>query len=144
VKCNSLAVVDGISTGGIDPVLTDANGDYSLEVLPSWTGTITPSKGEAVFLPASRSYTSLSGNATNQNFVPITPAALTLGLSSPGSPTNLTLYGIRGATYQVYYSTNLVNWLPYGSPYVGSNAWMSLPAPYDGTPARFYRFSVSY
>src|SRR5262249_28890718 len=42
--------------GEFPPVLTDTNGAYSLEVLPSWTGTVTPAKDGWLFVPRSRSF----------------------------------------------------------------------------------------
>ena len=47
--------------------------------------------------------------------------------------------GIAGLTYQVFYSTNLVNWLPYGSSVSGSNGVMEVPVPIVDDPAQYFR-----
>lgn len=44
------------------------NGDYTITVSPSWSGTITPSKTGFTFSPANRTYTNVTTNQNNQNF----------------------------------------------------------------------------
>src|SRR5437899_10142264 len=63
-------------TGGLLSDVTDNSGSYSLEVPPSWTGTITPSKGASFFIPASRTYTNVAMDLTNQNFIQVSAALL--------------------------------------------------------------------
>lgn len=52
--------------GSLPPGITDSNGLYSLEVPPSWSGTVTPVKAQALFLPAARSYTNLTASPVHQ------------------------------------------------------------------------------
>jgi len=131
-------------SGGLDPVLTDTNGEYSVQVLPNWTGTITPSKGDAMFLPGMRAYTAVAADIANQNFLEATAPVMTLSASFNGSTACLGHYAIQGVTYQILYSTNMVNWQPYSGPYVGTNGWMETTVPAGGAPAVFYKFSASY
>lgn len=53
--------------GGIGT--TDSNGFYELAVLPGWSGTVKPSKNGRNFIPTIRSYSNLTVDLTNQNFV---------------------------------------------------------------------------
>src|SRR5207253_3023844 len=73
---------------GLLPAVTDASGQYSLEVPPGWSGTITPSKGIAVFIPTSRSYANLSADATNQNYISTTLASLVMHSQRQGNNFN--------------------------------------------------------
>jgi hypothetical protein len=52
-------------------------------------------------------------------------------------------FGISGVTYQLYSSTNLVDWLPYGDAFPGTNGPVVLPVPTTGDPARFFRVQAS-
>jgi hypothetical protein len=129
---------------GLLPAVSDSNGQYSLEVPPGWSGTITPSKGSAVFIPASRTYVNLSADATNQNFISTTLASLTMHGQRQGNNLSLNWFGISNVTYQTQISTNLVDWLPYGAPFVGTNGPVILQIPPGPDPADFFRFSTSY
>jgi hypothetical protein len=55
-------------TGGSSPVMSAANGSYSIRVSYDWSGTVTPSKTGYTFTPASKSYTHLLANKTAQNY----------------------------------------------------------------------------
>jgi len=71
----------------------------------------------------------------------------TLALSSAQQGTNLNLnwYGISGVAYQVLYSSNLVDWVPYNLPVTGTNGPVGLAIPIDVTrPLDFFRFSANY
>jgi hypothetical protein len=58
--------------GGTRAIAADSNGDYAFLVSYNWTGTVIPTKSSYVFIPASRSYTNLVSNQTNQNYSAIT------------------------------------------------------------------------
>jgi hypothetical protein len=131
-------------SGGLASAVTDASGNYSLEVTPSWNGSLTPSKGSSVFLPASRIYGDVNGDLTNQNFVVITPALLTITQQRQGANLNLSWYGINGVAYQPLYSTDLVTWLPYQDPVIGTNGPLSLLVPLNQSPSIFFRFGAGY
>ncbi len=62
----TLSYEDG---GFIRSVGTYSNGDYSIQVPEHWTGTITPSKTDYVFEPASRSYLDVQEEQPLQNYV---------------------------------------------------------------------------
>jgi hypothetical protein len=55
--------------------------------------------------------------------------------------TNLFLnwQGIPGVAYQPFWSTNLVDWFPYGSLLSGSNGVMKVLVPVDEDPMKFFR-----
>ena len=126
------------------PAVTDASGQYALEVPPGWTGTITPSKGSSLFIPAARVYAAVSTDLTNQNFITVSPALLTMHSQLQGANLNLNWFGINGVSYQTLYSTDLINWFPYGTPFIGTNGPINLLAPVDSAPATFFRFTTSY
>jgi hypothetical protein len=132
-------------TGNLFPVLTDASGNYSLEVFPNWAGTLTPERGGRIFIPPARTYTNVSIDLINQSFVMASADVLTLTAQQQGTNLNLSWYGFNGVSYQVLHSPDLSNWLPYGSLIVGSNSSISLAVPIDSTrPADFFRFKASY
>ncbi|MCP5106784.1 MAG: hypothetical protein GY950_25600 [bacterium] len=59
-------------------ISSDADGDYSFEVLYGWSGTVTPSISGYAFTPTSRSYTAVTGAQTAQDFTatPTVPTTL--------------------------------------------------------------------
>jgi hypothetical protein len=130
--------------GGLLPAVTDSTGAYSLEVPPSWIGTITPSRGTSMFIPQSRSYTNVTTNLTSQDFIMVPPSALTLTQELQGPNVNLSWYGINGVTYQPLYSTNLVDWVPYAGPLIGTNGPMNCLVPMGDDLVKFFRFSTIY
>ena len=66
---------------------TDSNGYYSATVSAGWSGTVTPSKSGYTFSPASKSYSNVTSNQTNQNY---TGTAITFTISGSA--------GVAGAT----------------------------------------------
>jgi len=89
-------------------------------------------------------YANVGADLTNQNFVMVSPVSLMLTSQPQGSTLKLGCYGINGVTYQMQYSTNLVDWLPYGPPLIGSNCQMIVSAPIGAPPQQFFRFVTSY
>jgi hypothetical protein len=146
VDTNNLPVayVTLSTSGQFLPTLTDTNGAYSLEMPPSWTGTITPSKDGWAFFPSNRSYNQLGANATNQDFVMVASNVLAVAQERVGRNLNLHWQGINGVTYQVLTSTNLVDWEPYQPAYTGSNLLMNLSLPLGPDPVKFFRLDASY
>jgi hypothetical protein len=67
-----------ISFDGGTPVLTDVNGDYSITVPYSWSGTVTPTLTGYTFTPANKTYTEVLADQTNQNF---TTSSITFTIS---------------------------------------------------------------
>ena len=128
---------------GVTPVSSDANGSYSFAVPPLWSGLVTPI-GSGVIVPSVRRYSSMMSNATGQDYTITTPAAFNLSASqAPATSTAFTWYGMGGVFYQPEYSSNLVDWAPYGPPYVGNNAPLSITPP-TNSPQLFFRLNVVY
>jgi hypothetical protein len=126
-------------------VTSDTNGSYSITVPPLWAGSVTP-VGSGVIVPSVRTYTALMGNAPGQDFVITTPAAFNLSGNQPGGTNVVTFswYGLSGAMYQLESSSNLVDWTPYGSPYIGGNAPVSVAVPPTDAPQLYFRLNVVY
>ena len=128
--------------GGLSTTTTDINGNYAMGILPGWSGTVVPSGNNLIYVPGSRTYTNLTASVTNQNYLAVTSIApdLSGGLQS----TNLVLswHGIAGVNYQLYSSTNLVDWLPEGDALTGTNGPVALPIPVNSEPARFFRLQA--
>ncbi|MBN2560139.1 MAG: right-handed parallel beta-helix repeat-containing protein [Phycisphaerae bacterium] len=75
-----IAGVTIVSTNNGPTAVTDGNGHYALTVPSGWSGTVRPEHVDYTFYPLSRSYTCLTANAENEDYV--TPA------SSPNSKNN--------------------------------------------------------
>lgn len=133
-----------IQPTGLPAVTTDSNGSYSFTTPAFWSGNAAPCS-TGLFVPILRNYFSVGGNFVNQNYLLTSPVGFNINLTSFDG-TNLTFswYGTNGATYQPLYSSNLVDWLPYGPPYIGSNAPATLSVPVSTAPQLFFRLSVSY
>jgi Flp pilus assembly protein TadG len=52
---------------------TDSDGFYWAEVPDGWSGTVTPHKGSYVFSPSSRTYTNITSDKMEQNYVGALP-----------------------------------------------------------------------
>ena len=72
----TLTISGNVGMGGVmmqgvpgNPV-TDKNGSYFAAVDYGWSGTVTPTKEGYTFEPASRAYTNLISNQTNDNYAP--------------------------------------------------------------------------
>jgi hypothetical protein len=124
------------------PATTGSNGEYTIGVPPGAGLTITPIKPGYMFAPGSRTYAPNTGSISNENYLAVTTIAP--GLIAKYQTTNVLLnwIGIPGVTYQLYYSTNLANWLPYSDPYPGINGPMQIAFPIAGDPMNFFRLSA--
>jgi hypothetical protein len=125
--------------GGLSTTTTGTNGNYALGILPGWSGTVVPSGAGLMYVPGSRAYTNVITSVSNQNYLAVTTIAP--DVSSGLQATNLMMnwFGISGVTYQLYSSTNLVDWLPYGDAFPGTNGPVELLVPTFGDPIRFFR-----
>ena len=130
-------------SGGLTGVTTGTNGQYALGVPPGWSGTVTPSLGSFMFAPGSMAYTNVTAPLTNQNYLMVTTIAP--GLASGVSGTNFLVNwaGLPGVTYQLLWSTNLVDWQPLGGPLPGTNGLMQFVVPIGSDPADFFRVSAT-
>jgi hypothetical protein len=133
-----------LSASGAGGAMSDANGLYSIPVPLFWTGTLAPG-GSGTIVPSSQSYSALSTNAPDQNFVVALPSAFLLSCGQcDGTNVNVGWYGISGASYQVLCSTDLVNWVPYGGPIPGSNGPAAISMPITNAPQMFFQLNVTY
>jgi hypothetical protein len=55
-------------------------GDYSISVVPGWSGTVTPSKTGYLFSPYQRTYSNVTSNQTGQDYVAVVGHPLYLPL----------------------------------------------------------------
>jgi len=124
---------------GFAATTTDSNGNYELALPASWTGTVTPSLGTNVFVPSTRSYSSVNSDIANQNY--LTVPSVTPVLSSGLSGTNLVFEwnGVQGVTYSAFWSTNLINWSFLSTTFTGSNGVIQLLVPANDVPYKFVR-----
>jgi hypothetical protein len=69
--------------------IADQNGDYSFSVTHGWSGTVTPSLTGYAFSPASKSYTDVTSDLTNENYVATetTPPTVISALRVNANPT---------------------------------------------------------
>jgi hypothetical protein len=122
---------------------TAADGTYQLSLVPYTSFVVTPSFNGFVFVPAVRGYATTLTSVTNENYLMIDTIAptITTGLQN----TNLVIgwFGVAGVTYRVYSSTNLVDWLPYGSSVPGIGAPLEVLVPVDTDPQKFFRVRAS-
>ncbi len=74
----------GVAIAGLpgSPV-TDAAGYYSASVIHGWSGTATPTHAGYTFEPASRSYSTVTGNQPGQDYLATAIAVPTLTVTSP-------------------------------------------------------------
>ena len=129
--------------GGLSATTTDTNGNYALGILPGWGGTVVPSGGSFMFAPGSRVYTNVTTSISNQNYLAVITIAPTVSAGLQAGDLMMNWFGISGVTYQLYSSTNLVDWLPYGDAFPGTNGPLVVPVPTTGDPARFFRVQAS-
>ena len=130
--------------GGIPSTTTDTNGTYVLNLPPGGVVLVTPSATNLTFVPASRTYANVTGTVSNDNYLAVLTVTPALTARVETNTYALSWYGVSGVTYQPLYSTNLVDWLPYGDVLPGTNGPMQLLVPMNGGPMQFFRVGVSY
>jgi len=128
--------------GGVSSTTTDTNGNYALGFVPGSSFTVTPSLGTWAFVPSSMSYTNATGSVSNQNYLALSSLATVVTASRAGTSLALSWPAIPGVTYQVYSSTNLTDWAPFGNALTGSNLVQVL-VPTDADPMRWFRVGSS-
>jgi hypothetical protein len=132
------------SDGGGAAATTDTNGNYVLAVPPGGSVTVTPSKSGLVFVPSSRTYWDVTTAVTNENYLAVTSVTPTLVSQVETNSLVLSWYGIPGVGYQPYYSIDLLGWLPYDNPLMGTNGPLQLVVPMDTDPVKFFRVQGFY
>jgi len=124
---------------GLPAAMTDASGNYSLNFSSGSTFTVTPSLSGFVFVPGSRGYTNAIASVGGENYGMVPIPAPTLGSVLSDNGLTLNWHGLPRVTYQIYSSTNMVDWEAYGDPFVGSDVDVQVTAPMDGAPQKFFR-----
>ena len=121
--------------------VTDANGFYTVTFVPGSTFTLEPywPYGHLLFAPASRSYANFTASITNENYVAYTGIAPSVVSRMQDTNFMITWVGLQGVTYQVYCSTNLLDWVSYGAPIYGSNSVIQVPVPASNGPQQYFR-----
>ena len=125
--------------GGMSPAATDSHGNYMLGFVPGSSFTVTPSMAGLMFAPGSMSYPGVTTTVSNQNYLAVGSIGPAVGATLQAPNLALGWHGLLGVHYQVYSSTNLVDWLPYGDVIAGSNAAVQVLVPIDSDPLRFFR-----
>jgi hypothetical protein len=76
VQTNSGVGVEGVNVigdNGASSTVTEADGSYSITVPNHWSGTITVSKAGWLITPVSKSYSRVSANIANENYIAYQP-----------------------------------------------------------------------
>jgi len=116
-----------MQTGGsFSSSTTSSNGEYAVG-FPPGAYFLTPSKPGLMFVPARRYYDNISGSISNQNYVAVTTSAPNLAVELQGTNFVMHWAGISGVTYQLYFSTNLIDWQVSSAPIPGTNGPMQFP-----------------
>jgi hypothetical protein len=133
------------SFGGI--VTSDADGNYALKVTPGTyipPLTISPMKNGLVFVPSFRAYTNIATSISNQYYIAFTTVAPTV--TSQLQPPNFSVswFGLSGVSYQVYYSTDLLNWVLWNGVIAGTNGPAHVVVPAGNQKVGFFRVGAVY
>jgi hypothetical protein len=130
--------------GGIPSTTTDTNGSYALSLPPGGTIVVTPAATNLVFVPGSRTYFNVTGTVSNENYLAVSTIIPAVAMQVQTNTCVLSWNGIAGVAYQPLYSTNLVDWLPYGDALPGTNGPIQFVMPIDTAPQLFFRVGASY
>ena len=89
------AGVSGVTMKGLPgpPVVTDQNGYYSVTVDYAWKGTVTPVLEGYEFTPASKIYSKVTGNMSNEDY---TPSEITYTISGKVNMEGVEMNGLPG------------------------------------------------
>ena len=118
-------------TGG-STTANASTGNYSFTVAYGWSGTVTPSKTGYVFSPASRSYTNVAANQTNQNYT-----ATLAGWTISGNA------GVGGATITYSGGSTTSNASTGDYSFMVSPGWSGMVTP-SKTGFSFYPANITY
>jgi hypothetical protein len=112
----ALGGVSFAATNGASCTNSDAGGNYTCTVAQGWSGTVTPSLAGYTFMPASRTYSTVTANQTAQSY---TATASTVGTAwvDDAVPVGATL-GTYGGDSWTWISSN-------PTPYSGALAHQS-------------------
>ncbi|HZR16863.1 MAG TPA: hypothetical protein VFE51_06005 [Verrucomicrobiae bacterium] len=83
------------------------------------------------------------GTIYSASYLPLGLIAPTASVLSDSNGSVMSWQMIPGITYQAYCSTNLVDWMLYGVPTVGSNGMAEMILPRQNAPQMFFRIRAS-
>jgi hypothetical protein len=113
-------------SSGFSSSTTSSNGEYAVGSPPG-AYYLTPIKPGLMFVPGQRFYNNISGSISNENYLAVTTIAPNLAAELQGTNFVMHWTGISGVSYQLYFSTNLVDWAVSSAPVPGTNGPMQLP-----------------
>jgi hypothetical protein len=130
---------DGLATS------TDAGGAYALAVPPGWSGTVTPTLPGWTFTPATRTYPSLTADASAENFSMTLAEAAVLTLSRSGPTLQFGWPSAVGLRYQLQSSPTLLpgSWTDESQPVDGTGSPLSASLSVGPEPAKFFRVEIN-
>jgi hypothetical protein len=141
VKTTSGLPVSGASLAiGGWAVHTDQNGFYSTEV-PLEPFSVHPFASGFDLAPALRHYSYLSESLSNQDYVamPITPG---VSATVEGSALVMKWEAFAGMNFQIFSSSNMVDWMEYGSPFPATTGLMSRTFAMEDLPQMFFQLRL--
>ncbi len=125
-KLNNYSITGNAGTGGVTlswfegrdqkTVTSKSDGTYNVTVPHGWSGTITPSKTGFTFNPVNKSYTNVTANQSNQNYI-----AFQIFIISGNTGTGNVLLSWTDGTQQTTISDN------------SGNYSISIPSGWNGT-----------
>jgi len=131
-----LTAGSGLSTN------TAADGAYSLELTPGWSGTVTPVKAGWAFTPANRAYALVTADVSDQNYLAAPAHNLILGCTLQDGILLLGWPSAEGLRYQLQSTTNLSateEWVNQGVPFPGTGDVLTTNVPVGPEPIKFFR-----
>jgi hypothetical protein len=122
--------------------LTDTNGYYQLRVPVGSSFTVTPSFPGAVFRPVSMTYANVTQSVPGQDYLVTSLSGPDFGVAPHPAGVAINWQGNANISYQLQCSTNLVDWVDYGTPMAGTNGAMRVVAPVPSeAPRMFFRLT---
>jgi hypothetical protein len=121
---------------------TDGSGFYFLSVTNGWSGTVVPSLAGYLPVPASRNYTNLSGSIRSQDYLAVFYVDPALAAQRSGANVSLGWNAQSNLTYQIYSSTNLLDWTPVDGAITGTNGAVQVLIPIGNEPEKFFRLDT--
>jgi hypothetical protein len=85
----------------------------------------------------------LSGDLRAQNYQGFGSSLLLMNCQVQGTNLLASWFGVGGLAYQMFSSTNLVDWIPWDGQFMGSNAPITQLLPISADPAGFYQLRLT-
>ena len=133
-----VAGVSMATNGTSAAAVTDVNGIYSLAVAPGFSGTLTVSKADHVFIPAQVQLLDVR-TPVEANFRAV-PGGIAPRLALGSN--DCSWAGIAGVVYQPQWSDDLIQWHNYGVPMEGSDPTALFTFRMGETNCMFFRLQA--